>query len=265
MGGYRAVRIHLLALTTLSALLTFSGSPHAQGAKFANDLILKVERDGENFELLQDFTFVDAQERNWTAPAGTKVNGASIPSWLWSVIGSPMRGKYREASVIHDHYCTDQSRPWRQVHEVFYQAMLANGVSETQAQIMYAAVYRFGPRWDVAWKGYCAPKSFCHNSNSAAYIRIWNFRPTEEQERLEQIIRHVETGGDFDSLLNQLDHEVSEEVENIAFYIYQTDVAKRTGQDLQALKENFPSDFSRYDIEHNYAQDPRIQGLEQRY
>jgi hypothetical protein len=31
---------------------------------------------------------------------------------------------------------------------MFYYAMRAGGVSEARAALMYAAVYKFGPRWD---------------------------------------------------------------------------------------------------------------------
>ena len=56
-------------------------------------------------------------------------------------------GKYRQASVLHDVACDRKIEPWEQVHEMFYWAMLASGVSSLKAKIMYAAVYHKGPRW----------------------------------------------------------------------------------------------------------------------
>ncbi len=80
-------------------------------------------------------------------PAGTKVDGASIPQALWSLIGGPFEGKYRDASVIHDYYCDVRLKSWRTVHRVFYNAMRVSGVSEARAKLMYAAVFFGGPRW----------------------------------------------------------------------------------------------------------------------
>ncbi len=101
------------------------------------------------FRLVEDFSFVDPDHTDWQVPSGTCVNGASIPGPFWSVIGGPWSGKYRRASVIHDHYVRVRTRGWQETHRVFYQGMLASGVSASQAKLMYYAVRRFGKRWDA--------------------------------------------------------------------------------------------------------------------
>lgn len=117
--------------------------------EFRGRLVLEEVSDGNSaaFKLVEDFTFVDSGARIWTAPRGTIVNGASIPKYFWSIIGGPWSGHYRRASVIHDHFCQTRSRSWIDVHRVFYEAMIASGVSEIKAKLMYFAVYRYGPRW----------------------------------------------------------------------------------------------------------------------
>src|SRR5229473_500744 len=72
---------------------------------------------------------------------------ASIPRAFWSVIGGPLEGQYRNASVFHDVACDQKSQPWKTVHRMFYNAMRWSGVYEIKAKIMYYAVYNFGPRW----------------------------------------------------------------------------------------------------------------------
>jgi hypothetical protein len=66
---------------------------------------------------------------------------------LWSLTGSPFSGKYRKAAVIHDYYCEERVRSWEATHKMFWEAMLAAGVGEKKAEIMYSAVYLHGPRW----------------------------------------------------------------------------------------------------------------------
>ena len=124
--------------------------------RYTAPLILEPLADGRRMKLYRGFGFVDSAQRDWPVPAEAIVDGASIPRALWSVIGGPFEGKYRDASVIHDYYCDVRTRAWREVHRVFYDAMRASEVSELRAKIMYAAVYYEGPRWN---------DTVVHNSN----------------------------------------------------------------------------------------------------
>lgn len=105
--------------------------------------------DGRHMRLKRPFGYVDASGREWPVPAETVVDGASIPQVFWSLTGGPFSGAFRDASIVHDYYCDVRTRPWRDTHRVFLDAMLCSGVSEVQAQVMYYAVYRFGPRWTL--------------------------------------------------------------------------------------------------------------------
>jgi hypothetical protein len=98
---------------------------------------------------VKPFGFVDSSGRKWVVPAGAIVDGASIPSLFWSIIGGPFEGKYRNASVIHDYYCDVRTRPWRDTDRVFFEAMRASGVSEREAKALYMAVVYGGPHWDL--------------------------------------------------------------------------------------------------------------------
>jgi hypothetical protein len=128
---------------------------------------------------------VDPKGKKWDAPKGVTVNGASIPQAFWSIIGGPWDGKYREASVIHDYYCDTRSEPWQDVHRTFYTAMRANGVEEVRAKMMYAAVYRFGPRWNFEYTPTCA------NCLAVPY-RVSVFRPVPDTKELEALKTRVE-------------------------------------------------------------------------
>ncbi|MBH1578713.1 DUF1353 domain-containing protein [Stenotrophomonas maltophilia] len=105
---------------------------------------------GGMIELASDVIYTDDAGRKWHAPKGSIADGASIPRMFWSVIGGPLDGDYRNASIIHDVYCVSRSMPWKEVHRVFYEAILASKVDPYKARVMYAAVYHFGPRWNVS-------------------------------------------------------------------------------------------------------------------
>ncbi len=119
--------------------------------RFAGQLVLEWLNNesgpDRDMRLVEPFAFHDGRGNEWAVPAGAVVNGASIPRLLWPVFGSPFVGDHRRASVVHDHFCTLKNRRWQAVHRMFYDALIASGVPELQALILYGAVFAGGPRW----------------------------------------------------------------------------------------------------------------------
>lgn len=107
----------------------------------------KLLSDGESMLLSEAFQYVDADGQIWKCAEGSLVNGASIPRFFWRVVGSPMRGRYRFASIPHDVHCDLKRHPSKEVHRMFYRAMRASGVGRVRAWVMWLAVRLFGPRW----------------------------------------------------------------------------------------------------------------------
>ncbi|MHC2585333.1 DUF1353 domain-containing protein (plasmid) [Bradyrhizobium barranii subsp. barranii] len=189
------------------------GTAAAQKGQFSGDLVLKVLSDGRTMELVQPFTYTDSGGVLWPVPAHTKVDGASIPSVFWSIVGAPYTGKYREASVIHDHYCATRSRHWKAVHRVFLDGMLARGVDRTQAQLMYLAVYRFGPRWD-----FDVDACFCRGCPTCAnpILKRISMYTSEYKDAEFQELRNKLTSGRY----------TLEQLEDAADYQLNTDILK---------------------------------------
>lgn len=130
----------LLAITTGPAVEAVAG-------QFKGTFSATFDDDGRTVTLIEPYGYIDDETKEWSVPSGWKVDGASIPRPLWSVIGGPFEGKYRNASVIHDYYCDTKTEAWWSVHRVFYEAMLTSGVDPSKAKVMYLAVFHFGPRW----------------------------------------------------------------------------------------------------------------------
>lgn len=165
-------------------------------------------------ELVRPFTYIDSKGVAWSVPVGTKVDGASIPSMFWGIIGAPYTGKYREASVIHDHYCATKSRHWKAVHKVFLDGMMARGVETLQARLMYLAVYRFGPRWNFEVDAcFCKGCPVCANP---ILKRVAHYNPKY-------------AAGDFDELRKKLaaGQYTLEQLEDTADYQLNTEILKR--------------------------------------
>lgn len=119
----------------------------AAAGRFEGGVVARWSNDGRTMTLTEAFGYVSPDGRRWPVPAGTVIDGASIPRVFWSIIGGPFEGSYRNASVVHDHYCNVRTRRFRDVHRMFYDAMLTSGVADTKAWVMFQAVDQFGPRW----------------------------------------------------------------------------------------------------------------------
>jgi hypothetical protein len=105
------------------------------------------ENDGRNMTLLSELRYTDPRGVVWIAPAGSVVDGASIPRSLWSLMGGPFEGKYRNASVLHDVSYGQKTKPWQECDRMFYDAMRCSGVGAAEAGTMYYALRKFGHHW----------------------------------------------------------------------------------------------------------------------
>jgi hypothetical protein len=74
--------------------------------------------DGRYMALCNALEFTQSDRRLWTAPVGTRTDGASIPPIFWPFIGGPFEGKYRDASVVHDYECCTKTHAWRDVDRI---------------------------------------------------------------------------------------------------------------------------------------------------
>jgi hypothetical protein len=170
----QSVLANLFGMTLAIVAVMEPASSAERHEYFPRPLLVELLNDGRNIKLTADFDFVEPhpyeriQLKNeilellirqqggignipdenpkafatWHVPAGFVSDGASIPRALWSIIGSPLTGKYRNAAIIHDYFCRNHNFDYssEEIHEVFYRAMIASGVSNTQAGIMYYSV-----------------------------------------------------------------------------------------------------------------------------
>ena len=116
-------------------------------AHFIGDVDTRwITNDSRKMRTLAMLMFVDANGKKWVVPRFSVINGASIPRIFW-IFGSPYCGKYRRATVIHDYYCDTKERTSKEVHRMFYEAMICDGVNPTKAKFMYQMIKLFGPDW----------------------------------------------------------------------------------------------------------------------
>lgn len=166
-----------LKITFACALLILSWTTHSQECsvrvgEYSGTVKAEWLTKTREMKLLEPFAFKGPDCKVWPVPKGAIVDGASIPKIFWSVIGGPFEGRYRDASVVHDYYCKVQSEPSDEVHEMFYNAMLANGVDSIKAGLMFYAVSWYGPRWQLVRKFSLAPGKDSGPIYSAPTLRV---------------------------------------------------------------------------------------------
>lgn len=154
-AGYVPARFIPDSLATILKRPAMMADKSWEDGQFAGPLEVRFESmsltGGTTLELIQligDFAYTDSKGLEWKVPAGEISDGASIPWPLWTLVGGPYSGPYRQAAVVHDYYCRIRDRPWRDVHKMFLEAALKAGTGETTAMLMYAGILADGPRWN---------------------------------------------------------------------------------------------------------------------
>ncbi len=139
----------------------FGGPKHARNDNtnpagpwgyYSGTIDTRWDQDGRTMTLLNELRYTDPKGVVWIAPAGSVIDGASIPRALWSFMGGPFEGKYRNASVLHDVGYDRKNKPPAEVDRMFYNAMRCSGVGAVEAKTMYYALLRFGRHWKFTVK-----------------------------------------------------------------------------------------------------------------
>jgi hypothetical protein len=227
--GGKLMRFGLIALIALWPSLSvaqdqgrFLGTLRLSEDRIADCFAEDTEGYYSLFRLSSEFGFEELGGRVWMVPNETCVNGASIPTAFWSVIGGPWSGPYRRASVVHDHFVRTKERTWQETHRVFYDAMLTSDVPKSKAKIMYFAVRRFGSRWEGRTKSVpvCA-------QGDVTNCKEW--REREVFETLVTIPDQPAEDVDVNKLLASYEPEnlTVEEIEEIADREVQAELADR--------------------------------------
>jgi hypothetical protein len=124
-----------------------ASKPQNKWGHYSGYVEARWENDGRSMTLLSELRYTDPDGKVWIAPAGSEVDGASIPRSLWSLMGGPFEGKYRNASVLHDVAYEKKTQPHEACDRMFYHAMRCSGVSAVNAGTMYYALRKFGHHW----------------------------------------------------------------------------------------------------------------------
>jgi len=71
-------------------------------------------------------------------------NGASVPCFLWPIIGSPFDPRFMAPALIHDKVYETGELPRDEADLLFKKLLIHNGVDKELAETMHAGVQLFG-------------------------------------------------------------------------------------------------------------------------
>ena len=102
-----------------------------------------VPRGLAEFKLFEPFHYID--EDPWESvivPVDFITDGGSIPPVVYPIIGSPWRGPYVEATIIHDWECflAKNAKERKKADKKFYKMLEILGVPRWKRKAMYRGV-----------------------------------------------------------------------------------------------------------------------------
>lgn len=113
-----------------------------------DELIITPLESGMKWKLMEEFRYHIGEYPSRdiiTVPAGFITDFASIPRVFWRIL--PPWGRYGKAAVVHDYLCVYRTRPSKETHNIFLEAMEVLEVAKWKRLIMYAGVKCCGPKW----------------------------------------------------------------------------------------------------------------------
>lgn len=160
--------------------------------------------DGDAFNrhrlmLLADFGFRDRAGREWMAKRGAVLDGSSFAPLFEKLVGYPFAGEHRRAALLHDYFSQGLEQDWKAVRRMYYEALIAEGMSEQQAKSDYAVAMATSERWEQADSG-----CYNHCHTTATPLR-WRPDITEGELRpaLDLIDKRALTLDDIDAAIGK--------------------------------------------------------------
>lgn len=107
--------------------------------------------NAEDYLFQGNLTYTSENLMKVKVSKGLITDGASIPRFLWSIIGCPLNGKYVGSAIVHDALYKSHVLTRKESDKLFLEMLKDNGVGALKRNLMYLAV-RVGGYF--AWRQY---------------------------------------------------------------------------------------------------------------
>lgn len=139
-----------IRLSTLCLAMVTAGFGHAADLSDNAKYTTRVAEDRlflEDGQVLRcDLSFCAPDGEVIVAPKGSRLE-QSVPPVVWQYSRLLPAKDYLKTAHVHSVSSKVQQRPWDDVQLHFYDGLLIEGASDTDAKIAYAGAYAFSTRW----------------------------------------------------------------------------------------------------------------------
>lgn len=151
--------------------------------RFEGRVVVEWE-EGDGFtpalQLVEDFTFRQADGHVWRVPAGTVVDDKAIPPAFRDRVGPTFSGGFRKSAIVYNHATRAMHESWPATQRMFHEASVAEGVPRSEAKAMYFLLRVQGMRWE-------RENSTCYgNCHRPAWPLSW--WPSVDEDKLDPLL-----------------------------------------------------------------------------
>ncbi len=179
----RRVCAFALVVSMLAASL-IALAEEVGGAAFEGRVVLEPVGDDPFvplYRLGEQLVFRQGNGTEWISPAGVILDGRSVPTLFVKVFGHPFEGSFRKSAVSYDYTVRRKQVSWEAAQRMFYEALRAEGVVESDAKVMYLLLSGSGTRWALPGPNSCFSR--CHTD-----AKELEWRPRVDDEKLLSLI-----------------------------------------------------------------------------
>lgn len=148
--------------------------------------------------LMEDLAFHQQDGNIWVVPAGSIVDGRSMPALFNKLMGHPFESGFRKAALSYDFAAKSRQHSWRDAQRMFHDATIAEGVLPIEAKVMYLLLYAKGLRWAVRNTRDCHGR--CHSRDQAL-----EWSPVVKDQQVIALVGWVRSE---DPSLDEIEHSV---------------------------------------------------------
>ncbi|MFN0039055.1 MAG: DUF1353 domain-containing protein, partial [Burkholderiales bacterium] len=149
--------------------LPLPGATGTEQGQFEGRAVVEPVEDAfvPTMRSLEDFGFRQAQGKLWKVERGQVFNGGGVPPLIRDNIGPIYESELRKSIFVYESATKNMTEDWVEAQRMFYEAIMAEGISPNEAKVMYLLVAIQGSRWVQA-----RSKSFCFGACHSPIVAL---------------------------------------------------------------------------------------------
>ena len=133
--------------------------------------------------LVEPFEYQQPDGKVWAVPNGYIVKGKGMPPLFRHLVGQPFNSAFRKSSIVYDYVTQRMTEPWDEAQDMFLDASVTEGVTQSEAKAMYMLLRAQGSRWEV-------PDSTCYGHCHGKEAPLW-WRPVVDEAVVNELLGWV--------------------------------------------------------------------------